>query len=1210
VSDALAAVLRADPPLARVLTFSRRFGRETTVLAMHAALPLGLSPELVHLLRINFVREAPFIAEADLLLSPLCAEVGGGMYEMDADVRELLLAEMARTPGYGPSHVRRVAHFLRVWAGRALDETADPDVREHLRVQQWVAMAYADPARAAEALAGALRTGVESRDRSEVARVARLTTVLSAPLAAQVELRRYAGAVEALAGGATAAAGDDTGEVAVGAARLPGLNRVVRLWDPELDSQETAQQQTDPFGQPLSGPDASQQQEQSADTSDDASAEHGYRVARVLVIGPPQLDKQRLIQSMGTKPFRAVRSGGAHVSRWRAWTGSARGAAHDVVFYEPEPDGGAFDLLAEESAAILLVLSGREDDATVQSWMMTASVGRPAMVVVTGQGTEARVQAFLGIAVRSGVGGPVLWTDGEDVEHVKESIRHMVPWGQFPAADSPEDVDWLERQLKTHFGDLPVADWGEETRYRFSEALRIARAGTDAYTDAALERAVACLQAAGSFRVAGNPPWGVARGEPYERCVTEIWRAATEHHDVFDLPSVPMAWLRDRFSAPEFRGFLEANSTASVLDLVLAELGRRRWVFHVDTRRGPMVVVPSRFSLGSRQTYAPPDEFQPLVRATWAGHPDNSVFVLLLVLLADLGRVDLRTPDLAYVIRDAGMLRVQWSGEEGRMALSIDRARGTRQADFFEQAASVVRDADLVQQLFHDVLERYLPAGTRPQVEEFSDAPDSQPPAEAAEPTRKKAAPRKKTSQSAIPEAEPAAIPVGAFPPEPPEGVNLDRACLVLIPRGRKKVGRRSVDFDALWTHLLEPAILDTRFPDGESLIPVRAWELPKPGTPLPDWTRGARMVVADVTALGLAVLREMRMLPGMRTQTVLLLREAASPMFTDVASMRIFVYEGGTAKELAAQRDRVSAALALALGLETTDAKPADTLIITAESLNVREGPGTQHPTVGVLAKGARVRRLESSPGWYRVQGEDGLTGWISDKFAAPAEDAPEPLKLRVTATSLNLRQGPGKEHPPVETLSRGLVVDEVERSGDWIRVRTPGAREGWVASAYVEAAGTTDPFAPREDDPPWYNHAWMEQGELETAVVGDNPRFVEYQKTVSHSAATDDVPAASAFANWVMRKAGLKGSGEANARSWLKWGQKLDKPRRGCIVVLSRPGDPASGHVGFYVDEEADRVMLLAVTAGNRVTIAPYPRNRVLGYRWPRSPKGQSAR
>lgn len=1200
MSDALAAVLRADPPLARVLTFSRRFGRETTVLAMHAALPLGLSPELVHLLRINFVREAPFIAEADLLLSPLCAEVGGGMYEMDADVRELLLAEMARTPGYGPWHVRRVAHFLRVWAGRALDETADPDVREHLRVQQWVAMAYADPARAAEALAGALRTGVESRDRSEVARVARLTTVLSAPLAAQVELRRYAGAVEALAGGATATADDDTGEVAVGAARLPGLNRVVRLWNPDLDFDETAQQQTDPFGQPFSDPDAPRQQEQSADTPHDASAEHGYRIARVLVIGPVQVGKQSLLGRMGTEPFRAARSGGVRASGWRAWTGSARGAAHHVVFYEPEPDGGAFDLLVEESAAILLVLSGREDDATVQSWMATASGGRPAMVVVTGQGAEVRVQEFLGIAARSGIRGPVLWTDGEDVEHVKDAIRHLVPWGQLPAADSPEEVDWLERQLDGHFGDLPVAEWDEANRYQISRSMRIAHADPDA----ALERAVACLQASGSIRVAGDPPWAIARGEAFERCVAEIWRGAAAHHDVSDLPSVPMAWLEARFSAPEFRGFLDANPTPGVLDLVLRELSRRRWIFQADTHRGPMVVVPSRFSLGSRQTYAPPDEFQPLVRATWAGYPENSLFVLLLVRLADLGRVDVRMPDLAYVVRDEGMLRVQWSGEEGRMALSIDRARGTRQADFFEQGPSVVRDADLVQQLFYDVLERYLPAGTRPQIEEFSDAPDAQPPAEAAEPPRKKAAPRKKASQSAIPEAEPGATPVGAFPPEPPEGVNLRRACLVLIPRGRKKVGRRSVDFDALWTHLLEPAIRDTRFPDGESLVPVRAWELPKAGTPLPNWTRGARMVVADVTALGLAVLRELRLLPSMRAQTVLLLREAGAPMFTDIASTRTFIYEGGTTKELAAQRDRVSAALALALGMETADAKPADTLIITADSLNVREGPATRHPAVGVLPKGARVRRLESIPDWYRVQADDGLTGWISAKFAEPLETGPD-SRLRVTAVTLNLRAGSGREHPTVKQLPRGLLVNEIGRSRDgaWIQVHTPGGFEGWASSQHLESAQGADPFAPRKDDPPWYVIAWHERAQREVDAPGDNPRILDYLSTVSFKTGKDEVPWAAAFVEWTMRQAGIRGSGHANAGAWLNWGQKLKQPRRGCIVVLSRPGVPGPGYVGFFAGQKGTQLELLGGTQEDQVKVAGFDKSRLLSYRWPAS-------
>ncbi len=69
---------RSGGALQRVITFARHFGESHITLAMHAALPLGLTPELVHLIRINFVSAASWISEADLLLSPLCREVGGG----------------------------------------------------------------------------------------------------------------------------------------------------------------------------------------------------------------------------------------------------------------------------------------------------------------------------------------------------------------------------------------------------------------------------------------------------------------------------------------------------------------------------------------------------------------------------------------------------------------------------------------------------------------------------------------------------------------------------------------------------------------------------------------------------------------------------------------------------------------------------------------------------------------------------------------------------------------------------------------------------------------------------------------------------------------------------------------------------------------------------------------------------------------------------
>ncbi|NER83630.1 MAG: formylglycine-generating enzyme family protein, partial [Leptolyngbya sp. SIO1D8] len=59
---------------AKVEQFVTRFGNESyRSLAYHAALPLVLTPELVHYLRIQFLREdnVPWEAEVDLLLSDL-----------------------------------------------------------------------------------------------------------------------------------------------------------------------------------------------------------------------------------------------------------------------------------------------------------------------------------------------------------------------------------------------------------------------------------------------------------------------------------------------------------------------------------------------------------------------------------------------------------------------------------------------------------------------------------------------------------------------------------------------------------------------------------------------------------------------------------------------------------------------------------------------------------------------------------------------------------------------------------------------------------------------------------------------------------------------------------------------------------------------------------------------------------------------------------
>ena len=91
------------------------------------------------------------------------------------------------------------------------------------------------------------------------------------------------------------------------------------------------------------------------------------------------------------------------------------------------------------------------------------------------------------------------------------------------------------------------------------------------------------------------------------------------------------------------------------------------------------------------------------------------------------------------------------------------------------------------------------------------------------------------------------------------------------------------------------------------------------------------------------------------------------------------------------------------------------------------------------------------------------------------------------------------------------------------------------------------------------------------------------------------------AAMVNATLAKMGIKGTGSDGARSFLEWGEKVDKPEIGDIVVFSR-GDPNGwrGHVGFYEGENPDGT--LKILGGNQsksVKSSNYSKDRVLGYR-----------
>jgi uncharacterized protein (TIGR02594 family) len=162
----------------------------------------------------------------------------------------------------------------------------------------------------------------------------------------------------------------------------------------------------------------------------------------------------------------------------------------------------------------------------------------------------------------------------------------------------------------------------------------------------------------------------------------------------------------------------------------------------------------------------------------------------------------------------------------------------------------------------------------------------------------------------------------------------------------------------------------------------------------------------------------------------------------------------------------------------------------------------------------------------------------------------------------------------------------------------------------------------------PPWYEIA---RRELAASIAESgsraHPRILEYLATCSDleegEAERDSTPWCSAFVNWCLAEAGMKGTDSGWARSWAEWGEPVDPPRVGAVTVWARgrtgPDQPiVTGHVAFFVEDLGDSLLVLGGNQSDSVSLKTYPKlgyladtvasgapvkelYELLGYRWP---------
>jgi uncharacterized protein (TIGR02594 family) len=189
---------------------------------------------------------------------------------------------------------------------------------------------------------------------------------------------------------------------------------------------------------------------------------------------------------------------------------------------------------------------------------------------------------------------------------------------------------------------------------------------------------------------------------------------------------------------------------------------------------------------------------------------------------------------------------------------------------------------------------------------------------------------------------------------------------------------------------------------------------------------------------------------------------------------------------------------------------------------------------------------------------------------------------------------------------MFRSIFTDVPSNELDQLKNSIVNFDGGTIVSANAEPNGSFTVVADFPGDPPPDlpvendNFPWMAIAEGEIGVKeGNNPRITEYFTTTSLGPQPDSVPWCSAFVNFCVTQSDNRGTNSAAARSWLHWGTEAEDFVPGCIVVIAR-GNPGQGHVGFFVNRDANgSIRLLGGNQSNAVNVTSFPNAQVLGKR-----------
>jgi uncharacterized protein (TIGR02594 family) len=136
--------------------------------------------------------------------------------------------------------------------------------------------------------------------------------------------------------------------------------------------------------------------------------------------------------------------------------------------------------------------------------------------------------------------------------------------------------------------------------------------------------------------------------------------------------------------------------------------------------------------------------------------------------------------------------------------------------------------------------------------------------------------------------------------------------------------------------------------------------------------------------------------------------------------------------------------------------------------------------------------------------------------------------------------------------------------------------------------------------DEPEWLIEAHLYIGQRKLPDVPVAPALARWLQRLGAQWGGDEVPwCGPVMAAWMQACDIPPARAWYRAKGWLDWGTPIPAPVVGAVVVFDRAG---GGHVGLVVGKDpVGRLLVLGGNEGSAVSVLPFDRARVAGYRWP---------